>query len=339
MATLKAYEFDRLLAKPATHPACVLLYGLDDGVIASRTKALLHHWAKAQSAGAEIIAIDADAALNTSDALPNALNSNSLFGETTLVQIHVGAKNITPALEAHYHPKQHFLLLLAGDLKPNHALRKYCEAHAHIIAVPCYAENEKDIARVMQTKLRAEGLSCDSDTQALLLEFLSANPQTYVMELEKLCLYAHGNARIRQDDILAILPDLSTYTIDACIEAAVAGQSAKAQSLAASILEDDMHPSVIALMFLRHILLLLKINAHKATGEQMDAIFRAIQPPIYPKRQTTISQQLRNVSRETLIALEEHAVKALRDTRDKPTQANAALTLLFERIKQCLNGG
>lgn len=333
MVAYKAWEFDKLLVPRRTPPKAVLIFGTDEGVISSRVQALLQHWLGKPNYREDVISIDADEILSSPDALANALNSQSLFGGTQAVHARIGTKNIAPALESALVSGTHPLLIQGAELNPNHAVRKFCEQNDHIIALPCYPENEKDIERTLTNIIQKSGIAIDKSAQELLLSLLSSNPQISKIEMEKLFLYATKKNFITEQDIFDVMIDLNDHSIDEFINALFSGHYKQALSLCDTLLMEGTHPSVLALLIMRHSITLLKIHALRSSGQSFDAIFKSFQPPIYPKRQAAIQEQLKKVSRGTLLKLEHLSTQALRDTRSSGTQSSMALYNLLNAFK------
>ena len=118
-------------------------------------------------------------------------------------------------------------MIEAGDLKRNAALRTVCERAKGAVAIPCYADGERDIGRLIDEELRAAALTMSPDARAALIPLLGGDRRASRAELRKLMLYAHGQQTIEIDDVMAVVADASALALDALVDAAFAGRIAR----------------------------------------------------------------------------------------------------------------
>ena len=84
-----------------------------------------------------------------------------LFGGRRAIRVRAGSRNIVPAVEGVLAAplRDCRVVIEAGDLKRNAALRMVCERAKGAVAIPCYADDERDLGRLIDKEMRAAGLT------------------------------------------------------------------------------------------------------------------------------------------------------------------------------------
>jgi len=116
------------------------------------------------------------------------------------------------------------VVIEAGDLKRGAALRNVCERAKNAVAIPCYADAARDLARLIDEELRAADLTIAPDAREALAPLLGGDRRASRAELRKLTLYAHGKERIELDDVMAVVADASALGLETLVDAAFAGR-------------------------------------------------------------------------------------------------------------------
>ncbi|TGR87415.1 DNA polymerase III subunit delta, partial [Mesorhizobium sp. M2E.F.Ca.ET.209.01.1.1] len=88
-------------------------------------------------------------------------------------------------------------------------LRAIVEAAGNAIALPCYADEARDLDTVIDDELRKAGMSMTLDARQALRRNLGGDRLASRGEIEKLVLYAHGQKAIDIDDVNALSGDVS----------------------------------------------------------------------------------------------------------------------------------
>src|SRR5207249_8622328 len=137
-----------------------------------------------------------------------------------------GARNFAPAVEALIAaPAPDCRVVIeAGDLKRNAPLRVICEGAGNAVALPCYADSERDLVRLIDEEMRASGLTISPEARAALVPLLGGDRLASRHEIRKLALFARGKARVELEDIAAVISDASMLEVDGLIDATFAGE-------------------------------------------------------------------------------------------------------------------
>jgi DNA polymerase-3 subunit delta len=232
MVAFKAAQVDSFIARPEPAQPIVLLFGSDLGLVHERAATLIRSAVADPDDPFSVARLDGDLLSPEPMRLVEEANTVPLFGGRRAVWVKAGSRNLVPAVEAlaGASPPDCRVVIEAGDLKRNAPLRVLCERLKNAAALPCYPDAEKELSRLLDEELRADGLTIASDARAMLLPLLGGDRLASRNEIRKLVLYAKGKGRIEIDDVDAAVADASALALDALVDAAFAGRTEEVES-------------------------------------------------------------------------------------------------------------
>lgn len=294
MAALKAHEVEAFLRAPDLAIKLTLVYGPDRGLVSERAEALANAHLKGSADPFALVRLEGDDIAGDAARIADEVYTVALFGGERVVRVRVGAKNILPAVAAVVEgpPPEAALVVEAGDLKGGAPLRKLFEGARHALALPCYADEAKELARLLDGELGGAGLSVSDEARQLLIDSLGGDRLASRQELRKLALYCHGKDRVTEEDVLAISGDVSAIGADAVVDAMGLGELGRVVTLLERLVAEGTTPSVIAGQALRHVQHLQLARAEIDRGRTATDAIRSLVPPIFYKRQGLIERQL-----------------------------------------------
>jgi DNA polymerase III subunit delta len=271
----------------APDPSCraVLLYGPDAGLVAERASALTAAFAKQASGDAEIVRLDDRDLAEDPARLEVELRTRPMFAASQVVRVTAGGRLDVPSLKALLaSPLDNALIVEAGTLRPDSALRDAFESSKSAAALPCYSD-ERGLASLIDAELAEAGLGIDGGTRRYLMSRLGADQALSRSEVAKLALYAKGGTTVTHDDIEAIVGDAAETALETFVYAASSADPAEAlrelQRLAASGTESQA--ALIALA--RHFTQLHKVAPALASGGSAEDALRSLRPRPHFKRE------------------------------------------------------
>jgi DNA polymerase-3 subunit delta len=290
MTALKAAQVDAFVARPDRARPVVLVFGPDAGLVRERAEALIRSavddprdpFALARLAGDELAAEPMR--------LVEEANTIPLFGGRRAVWVKAGSRNFVPAVEALVAAASPDcrVVIEAGDLKRNAPLRMVCERAACAVALPCYADAERDIQRVIDDEMREAGLSIAPDARAALVPLLGGDRLASRGEVRKLALYARGRERVELDDVIAVVTDASTLALDALIDAAFAGRTGDVETQFNKARTAGTSPGSIISAGLRQTSMLHKARLAVEDGKSITATLDTMMPPVHFSRKAVV---------------------------------------------------
>ena len=227
MVAIKPADVDRFVARPDPTRPITLVFGPDAGLVRERVDALVRAAVDDPSDPFQLARLDGDDLAGEPTRLIEEANTIPLFGGRRAVWVKAGGRNFVAAVEALIaSPAPDCRVVIeAGDLKRNAPLRAICERAKTAAALPCYADSEKNLVRLIDDEMREAGLSISPPARAALVPLLGGDRIASRQELRKLALYARGKPRVELDDIVAVVADASALALDGLIDAAFAGRT------------------------------------------------------------------------------------------------------------------
>lgn len=327
MVAIKTHQADAFLKAVERVPAAVLLYGTDEGLVSERAMQLAKRLAEREQG--EIIRLG-DAELEEDPGrIGIELQTVAMFGGRKVVRTAAGrrvtAATLKPLVEGG--DLEGFLVVEAGNLRPDDAMRALFEKSPKAAAVACFPDEARELDGVIAEVLGAK-LPITAEARKLLLSRLGADRAMSRAEVEKLALYAAGKSQIDVDDVEAAVGDAAEQALDRVVLAAGAGRAASAiEECQRSVTAGEGAQAVIAALQ-RHFLRLHRMRGALDAGRSMDDVVRTLRPPPHFKQRAQLEQQAREWSLAALNA----ALARIGDAA-KAARLNSALEeTLAERL-------
>ena len=294
MAAISARDVDGFVARPDPRRPVVLVYGPDLGLVRERVDALLQGAGGNASDPFSTVTIEGDILAGDPGRLADEARAIGLFGGRRLVHIRAGGRSFADALTSLLAdpPQDALVVIEAGDLKKGAPLRKLVEASQAAVALPCYQDDARTVARLIETTLKSAGLTIDSDARDTLVGLLGADRMASRSELEKLVLYVGNKKRVEFADVLAAIADSSALALDDVVDAAAAGDAGEAVAAFAKARAEGIPASVVIGAAIRHIALLHRLSLRVARGERPSHIVAEPQLRIFFRRQSFFERAL-----------------------------------------------
>jgi len=332
MTAVKAADVDRFIAKPNPAQSIMLVFGPDAGLVRERVDALVRASVDDPSDPFALARIEGDELAGNPARLVEEAHTVPLFGGRRAVLVKAGTRNIAAAVEMVVaSPSSECRIIIeAGDLRKNAPLRALCEKVKVTAALPCYADNERALAQLIDEELQAEKLGIEPDARAALLGLLGGDRLASRNEIRKLVLYAKGQKNIDLNDVMAVVADASEMALDGVIDAAFAGRTADADSEFSKARASGSSPAAIISAAIRQVANLHKMELAIEGGDSIEFAMRRAAPPVHFSRERQVSEALRAWSPLRLLrAMEQLAEASLEMRRNAPiAEAIAQRTLL-----------
>ena len=341
MIISKRPDVERFLKGPDAGVRAALIYGRDRGGVRERADKL-----------AKVVTANPDdpfdtAMLNDDELgdgrLEGELAAISMMGGRRLVRVRFTGEKAAPdktaaeALSAHADGKLNpdaFLLIEAGALGRDSAMRKVAEKAAACATIPCYDDEPGDVARLVRESLAADKVGLDSQALELFVSRLPRERGVARQEMERLALWlGPGSGRIATpadlEDFLGVEPEASLS--DAATDA-FGGKLAAAQAgLRRAAAEGEGGPAAVRAMGM-HLARLRRILTLAGNGASLAEAAKA--SGVFWKNEREMLRQARAWTLEHLLALHPEVLAA--DMACKT--AGAPDDLLAERLALTIAG-
>jgi DNA polymerase-3 subunit delta len=332
MVALKGPDIDSFVARPDPARPVALVFGPDAGLVRERAEALVRASVDDPKDPFQLARLDGDDLAGAPTRLIEEVNTVPLFGGRRAVWVKAGGRNIASAVEpllAAPAPDCR-VVIEAGDLKRSAPLRAICERSKHAVALPCYADAERDLVRLIDTELRAEGLAISAEARSALVPLLGGDRLASRHEIRKLALFARGKTRVELDDVMAVVADASTLALDGLIDAAFAGRTGELEAQFGKARTAGTAAGTIVSAALRQVAQLHRARLAVEDGASVNTAAEGIQPFVRFSRKAAVETALRNWTSARLERAMTQLAEAALETRKQPALAEviAQRTLL-----------
>jgi DNA polymerase III subunit delta len=333
MVAVKTYQANAFLAAVDRAPPAVLLYGTDAGLVAERATQLAKRLSERDSPPGEIIRLDDAALEDDPDRIFVELQTMPMFGGRKVVRASAGrrvtAAQLGPLVETG--DLQGYLIVEAGNLRPDEALRSLFEKSPAAAAVACFPDEARDLEAVMREVFAAQKLEITPEAKRLLLARLGADRALSRAEIDKLALYAHGKTVIEESDVEAAVGDAAEQALDRIVLAAGSGQVAVALAESDRSIAAGESPQAVIAALQRHFLRLHRMRGALDAGRSMEDVVRSLRPPLHFKQRDALEQQCRRWTLPKLAAALARIAEAAKAARlNSALEGTLAESLLLD---------
>jgi DNA polymerase-3 subunit delta len=325
MVALKNTEIDAFVARPDAARPVVLIYGPDAGLVRERAQAVIKLSVDDAADPFSLVPLDGDLLASEPSRLVEEAHTVPLFGGRRAIWVKAGSRNFQAAVEALLAapPQDCRVVIEAGDLRRTAPLRTMCEKSKIAVAIPCYVDGERDLARLVDEEMREAKLTIAPDARAALVSLIGGDRRASRSEIRKLALYAHGRGDVGLDDVFAVVADASALALDAVVDAAFAGRTAEAEAQLAKAAAAGTPPGTIAAAALRHVIQLHKARLALDAGERAEQALYSFIPPLHFRRKSAVEAALRAWSTPRLSRVMDQLAEASLNIRRTPALADA----------------
>jgi DNA polymerase-3 subunit delta len=325
MTAIKAFEVDKFIARPDPGQPIVLVFGPDAGLVRERVDALVRASVDDPNDPFALARIEGEELSSNPSRLVEEAHTVPLFGGRRAVLVKAGSRNIAAAVEPVIAAPSNEcrIIIEAGDLRKTAPLRSLCEKAKVAAALPCYVDNERDLARLIDEEMRTANLTIAPDARAALLSLLGGDRLASRNEIRKLTLYAQGEARIELVDVMAVVADASALALDGVIDAAFAGKTADVDSEFGKARAGGASPAAIVSAAIRQVANLHKMKLAVEAGDSIEFAMKRGAPPVHFTREKLVGEALRMWTPARLLRAMQQLAEASLDIRRNAALAEA----------------
>ncbi len=294
-------EIERFLAKPPAELRACLIYGADGGQVRERSNALAKTAAPDLNDPFTVVTLDAQTLASDPARLADEAAAIPFGGGRRVVRLRGLAGDHARLIDdVIRNPVGDALIVAeAGDIRRTTALVKLFEDAATAAAIPCYGDEGRGLAALVDEAMAAAKVRLTPDARAYVLARLGADRSATRMELEKLALYADAGSTLDIEDAEAAIGDAGQSGIDDLVYAAAGGDITATHRTLDRLLGAGAAPIAIQRALTNH---LARLRAVVARGETagLEPALASIRPPIFFKRKAAFENQARTWSRARL---------------------------------------
>ena len=322
MVAIKAGDVEAFVARPDPARPVVLVFGPDAGLVGERVNAIVKASVDDMSDPFALARLEGEEVAADPSRLVEEAQTMPLFGGRRAVWVKAAGRNIAPAVEALLGAPMAAcrVVIEAGDLRRNALLRALVERAKNAAALPCYADSERDRARLIDEEMRAAGLTLEPEARALLIPLLGGDRAASRNEIRKLALYARGRGRVGVEDVAAVVSDASALALEDIVDAAFAGRPPELEAQFAKARTAGAAAGSLLFNAQRQLAQLHKWRTAIENGATFS--LDAVQPPLHFRRKALVEAALKAWSAARLTAAMAELADAVLDSRRRPALAD-----------------
>jgi DNA polymerase-3 subunit delta len=323
MVALRGKEIDAFLSRPDPARPIILLYGPDAGLVRERAEALLASAVDDPNDPFSLVRLDGDELSAEPSRLVDEALTIPLFGGRRAIRVRAGSRSFAGGIDALAETplKDCRIVIEAGELRPESPLRKACERAKTAVAIACYPDTERDLAKLIDDELRLSNLRIAPDARAVLMTLLGGDRQASRNELRKLTLYAHGKGEVTLDDVMSVVADASELKIDPIVDGAFAGNPSAVETEFAKAMVAGIYPGMIISAAQRQAAWLHKSAIAIAEGTPSSVVLDGGFPRLHFSRKANVEAALRNFDAARLVQIIDQLATAALETRKQAALA------------------
>jgi DNA polymerase-3 subunit delta len=324
VVALRGKEIDAFLARPDPGRPIILLYGPDAGLVRERADALLASAVDDPNDPFSLVRLDGDELSAEPSRLVDEAMTVPLFGGRRAIRVRAGSRSFASGVDTLTDSplKDCRVVIEAGELRPESPLRKVCERAKTAVAIACYPDGERDLAKLIDDELRLSNLRIATAARATLTALLGGDRQASRNELKKLALYAHGKTEVTLDDVMAVVADASELKIDPIVDGAFAGKPELVETEFAKALIAGIYPGVIISAAQRQAAWLHKSTLAIAEGTSISTLLDGGFPRLHFSRKANVETALRNFNAARLLSIIDQLASAALEMRKQTALAS-----------------
>jgi DNA polymerase-3 subunit delta len=230
----------------------LLIYGPDAGQVDEFCDLAVE---KCEIKKDNLFAIDANELKEKQDALFAEACSPSMFGGRKMVIIsNAGDGDALRIADLIEHPSLDALVVVtSGDLRAGAGLRSLFEGGDKIAALPCYTDDARTLAALIQKDLFAVGIrQITPDAMGYMTSHLGSDRSVTRSFLRKIALYVDDKKIVDLDDVEKCLPDTGAADIDEFLFSLTAGHIHQTMTALDRLFYDNAEPSMLIRMLDGH---------------------------------------------------------------------------------------
>jgi DNA polymerase-3 subunit delta len=335
MTALKAHEVERFVKRPDLDAGIILAYGPDTGLVRETVQRLVRHYAGNDSDGMGLVTLDGGELDGDPGRLLTEAKTASLFGERRIVRVRGAGKALTvPLGELAADPAGAIIILEAGNLPPRDALRALVEGARSGRALPCYADSDETILRLIAETFNQAGIRADPDVAATLRDTLGNDREVTRRELEKLSLYAAESKVLTREDVLVLCADNAALVLDEVADAVGTGHPERLDTALSRALAAAVNPQQKLAALTMHIAQLRRWRGLVDAGTSPRDVLEGARPKPHFSRKSALEQQLRLWSDASIALAMDRLLKATGDSRKNYGRAETITRRAFLALAQ-----
>jgi len=321
------------LAAPLKRAKGTLIYGADEGMVRERAQIIVKAVLGDQVDPFALVELDGDGLKADPARLFDELYALSLMGGQRLVWVRNAHDGLGGMLEDLEESKlSAYLLVTAEGLSPKSSLRSWFEHSDIFAALPCYADESRDLEGLISQHFRQAGVACDRESMHYLTSQLGNDRMVTRSELDKLVLYAGDAKRLTLADMEAVTGGNAALGYDDMTRAVAGGDLKLLRRTLDMLFSEGEQPVGLVRILLKHFEKLYTLQGHCEQGLSEEQAIAKLRPPVFFKQQPLLRAQLGKWPRKKIARAMAYLIRTERSLKSFVPDAQLICARHFEEL-------
>jgi len=270
-----------------------LLYGENLG-LKKDIKNFITNEVRQKNKSTEILSLYENEIINDEDTFFNLIYSGSLFSQKKIITIHESTDKLIDIIKdaQNRYSEDIYLIFFSNILDKKSKLRNFFEKEKQLICIPCYLDNEKDLATIAQLELKKNNIILSRESLNLLIEKSNADRNNLRNEIEKIAAYSLNKKKIEIDEIKLLINFSGDYKSDIFVNECLCGNITQYKKIISELYVNTINQILLLRILSNKIHRLLKIKEQNNDQENLENLLNSCKPPIFWKEKPIIKKQL-----------------------------------------------
>ena len=224
----------------------------------------------------------------------NVIYSGSLFSNKKIITIYDATDKTVKKISDIYdkYPTDVFLIIFSGVLEKKSKLRNFFETNKKTICIPCYLDNDKDLASIAESELKKSNILLSRETINLLIEKSNSDRNNLRNEIEKIRSYSLNKKKLELEEIKSLINFTGDYKSDIFINECLCGNIKQYKKIISELYFNTINQILLLRILSNKIQRLLKIKAEQSKIKNIDSLLNTIKPAVFWKEKPIVKKQL-----------------------------------------------
>ena len=232
--------------------------------------------------------------LNNEKNFYNLIYGGSLFSKKKIITIYNATDKISEKINDIYekHPEDTYIIVFSEILEKKSKLRIFFEKNKKAICIPCYLDNEKDLATIARIELKKHNIILPQEIINLLIEKSNSDRNNLRNEINKIHSYSIGKKKIGIDEIKSLINFSGDYKFEIFINECLCGNIKQYKKIISELYSNTINQILLFRVLSIKIQRLLKIKEKEDKLNSIDNIINNTKPAIFWMEKPLIKKQL-----------------------------------------------
>ena len=224
----------------------------------------------------------------------NLIYSGSLFSQKKIIIVNEFTDKIIKKIIDIYekYPQDTFIIFLSSILEKKSKVRDFFEKSKKTICIPCYLDNEKDLALIAQMELKKNNIVLSREAINLLIEKSNSDRNNLRNEIEKIKSYSLNKKTIELDEIKSLINFSGEYKSDILVNECLLGNISQYKKILSELYINTVNQILVLRILSSKVHRLLNIKEQKKDSNNLDILINNSKPLIFWKEKPLVKKQL-----------------------------------------------